>query len=59
MIQDCRELVTAVVKSWDTCQYRARIWFSRSNPMNVIKTPRAPMNFVSVNAIGPLHTTVF
>lgn len=57
MIQDCRELVTTVVKSCDTCQYRARIRFSKSNPMKVIKTPRSPMNFVSVDAIGPLSTT--
>ncbi|CEP07421.1 hypothetical protein, partial, partial [Parasitella parasitica] len=57
LLHEGRDMVEAVVKSCETCQYRARIRFTRSNPMKVVKTPRHPMFFVSTDAIGPLPVT--
>lgn len=57
LLHDGREMVTNVVKSCETCQFRARIRFTKSNPMKVIKTPRSPFFMVSTDAIGPLPVT--
>lgn len=57
VLHDGRELVEQVVKSCETCQFRARIKNKRVNPGAVVKTPRHPFFLVSVDAIGPLSVT--
>lgn len=57
LVRDCREMVTAIVNSCETCQFRARIKHLRSNPGGLVKTPRHPFFTVSVDAVGPLSVT--
>ncbi|KAG1465346.1 hypothetical protein G6F56_004905 [Rhizopus delemar] len=57
VLAEGRELVNTVVKSCETCQFRARIKAVRSNPGVVMKTPRHPFFMVGVDAVGPLNTT--
>lgn len=57
LVHDGRKLVTTVVKSCDTCQFRARIKNVRTNPGVIFKTTRDPFVLVGVDAIGPLQST--
>lgn len=57
LVHDGRKLVTSVVKSCETCQYRARIEQLRSNPGVVFKTTRDPFVLLGIDAIGPLQVT--
>ena len=57
VVSKCRELVTAVVKSCDTCQFRSRIKAVRNNPATIMKTPRYPFFMVGIDAVGPLQKT--
>jgi transposase InsO family protein len=57
VLHDGRALVTSVVKSCETCQFRARIKNIRSNPGALVKTPKHPFFLVGVDAIGPLSVT--
>lgn len=58
LVHGGRELVDAVVKSCDTCQFRARARHVRNNPGVVFKTPKDPFVLLGVNAIGPLTESV-
>lgn len=57
VVSGCRELVTAVVHSCETCQFRAQIKAVRSNPGVIMKTPLHPFFMVGVDAVGPLQPT--
>lgn len=57
LVHDGRKLVTSIVKSCETCQYRARIEFLRSNPGVIFKTTRDPFVLLGIDAIGPLQVT--
>jgi hypothetical protein len=57
VLHEGRELVESVVKSCETCQFRAKMRAVRSNPGAIVKTPRHPFFTLSVDAIGPLSVT--
>lgn len=57
LVHDGRKIVTSVVKNCDTCQFRARIDFSRSNPGVIFKSTKDPFTLLGVDAIGPLQVT--
>lgn len=57
LVHGGREIVTKVVKSCDTCQFRARIQFTRSNPGVIFKTTKDPFVLLGIDAIGPLQVT--
>lgn len=57
LVHGGREIVSAVVKSCESCQFRARVKVIRQNPGVVFKTPRHPWFMIGVDAIGPLAVT--
>lgn len=54
---EAREIVAEVVKTCETCQFRARVDRSRHNPGYIVKTPRHPFFMVGCDAVGPLTQT--
>ena len=57
LVHGGRELVTAVVKSCESCQFRARVKTLRQNPGVIFKTPRHPWFMIGIDAVGPLAVT--
>lgn len=57
LVHGGRDMVTAVVKSCETCQFRARAKYLRNNPGVVFKTTRDPFVLLGIDAIGPLQAT--
>lgn len=56
-LKGARGLIEAVVSDCETCQFRARVRFLRSNKAVVPKTPLYPFRMISVDAVGPLNET--
>lgn len=57
LVHDGRRIVTEVVKTCNTCQFRARIQNIRSNPGVIFKTTKDPFILLGIDAIGPLQIT--
>lgn len=54
---DARDLVAEVIKTCETCQFRARAVRVRQNPGYIMKTPEHPFERVGCDAVGPLQET--
>lgn len=57
LVHGGKELVTAVCKSCESCQFRARVRVTRQNPGVIFKTPRHPFFMIGIDAVGPLAVT--